>query len=146
MKLKNWLAILVTALTISTSFAQSENTKDLIANKWIIDQEAMKPVLQKMLEENPQTSALDELNKQVALSTALNQISTIKIEYKKDGSLASVNPNGNSVGVWSLSSDGRELTTKTEGKPEKKFTIIEISKLKLQLLTADKKSLFFKSE
>jgi hypothetical protein len=128
--IKKTLMLLALILTFSTSFAQSVASKELLCKKWIVDDESMKPILMKMIKENPMAE----------------QISGTKIEYKMDGTTAKVAKSGNSNGSWSLSTDGKELTTKNEGKPDRVFSFAEISKTKLILLSADGKNIVFKPE
>ncbi|MEO8517530.1 MAG: hypothetical protein ABI426_12320, partial [Flavobacterium sp.] len=53
---------------------------------------------------------------------------------------------GDGSGTWTLSADNKELTTKSEAKPEKKFTILEITKTKLNILSSDGKNVILKTE
>ncbi len=138
--------LLAFGLTISTSFAQNVATKELLCKKWIVDDESMKPVLLKMMKENPMAANASDADLQIGLNMAMEQISGSKMEYKMDGSTAKVAKSGNSVGTWFLSPDGKELTTKSDGKPDRVFSFAEITKTKLSLLSTDGKNIIFKSE
>jgi hypothetical protein len=144
--IKKTLMLLALILTFSTSFAQSVASKELLCKKWIVDDESMKPILMKMIKENPMAASASEADLQMGLNMAMEQISGTKIEYKMDGTTAKVAKSGNSNGSWSLSTDGKELTTKNEGKPDRVFSFAEISKTKLILLSADGKNIVFKPE
>jgi hypothetical protein len=110
--------------------------------KWKMDTELMKPVIEKMMNENPQMANLDALNKNIAVSTALNQISENSIEYKEDGTIVNTSSKGVMMGTWKWDDATEELTTKSDNKPEKKFKIISLTKTKLHLRTQDNKDVF----
>jgi hypothetical protein len=111
-----------------------------------MDLEAMKPVVMTLLATNPQFLALDEATKATATEQTMAQLATLKVEYKADGVMLRNDPTGAVTGTWSVSEDGKELTTKTEGKPDKKYKIQEISKTKLNMMSADGRNLILKPE
>ncbi len=144
--IKKTLMLLALVLTFSSSFAQNVATKELLCKKWIVDDESMKPILMKMIKENPMAASASEADLQMGLNMAMEQLSGTKMEYKMDGTTAKIAKSGNSTGTWTLSADGKELTTKSEGKPDRVFSFAEISKTKLSLLSADGKNIVFKPE
>ena len=147
MKLIQKLAmVFFVAFAFATATAQTGESKKLIVNKWLIDKEAMKPVIKTMLATNPQFMGLDEATKESTLGMVLEQISGLRVEYKSDGSMLRNDVNGEVAGTWALSADGKELTTKSEGKPDKKYTLLEISKTKLNLMSSDGKNIILKTE
>lgn len=139
-------AVLFIAFAFSTASAQTGDSKSLIVNKWFIDKDAMKPVIKAMLATNPQFIGLDEATKESTLGMVMEQISGLRVEYKNDGTMLRNDVNGEVPGTWSLSADGKELTTKSEGKPDKKYTLLEISKTKLNLMSSDGKNIILKTE
>jgi Lipocalin-like domain len=143
--MKKTLFLLVILLQSFIGSSQNSFDKKLIIKKWKIDLEAMKPVVEKMLSENEQMSTLDELNKKVAVTTALNQISAMAIEYKSDGVLLNTTSKGDTTGTWKWDGDSNTILTKTNDKPEKKFTVITLSEKKLHLKTAENKDLHLMS-
>lgn len=143
---RNWATFLLVAFAISISSAQSGDAKKLIVNKWVVDVEAMKPVIMTMLGTNPQFSGMDEATKTSTLAMVLQQISSLKVEYKPDGAMHRTDPSGSVTGTWSLSADGKELVTKAEGTPDKKYTVMEISKTKLSMLSSDGRNIILKTE
>jgi hypothetical protein len=144
--IRNIATLLLVAFAITTSSAQSNDSKKLIVNKWVIDKEAMKPIIMTMLSTNPQFAGMDEATRASTLTMALEQISSLKVEYKADGTMLRNDPTGSVAGNWSLSEDGKELTTKAEGKPDKKYTLLEISKTKLNLMSAEGRNIILKTE
>lgn len=145
-QIKNLVALFLVAFTFATASAQNADSKKLIVNKWVIDQEAMKPVLKAMLATNPQFLALDEATKESTMTMAMQQLATMKVEYKADGTLQRKDPNGEATGNWILSDDGKEFTNKVEGKADKKYTILELTKTKLSILSSDGRNLILKAE
>ena len=147
MKLFQKLAtVLFVAFAISTSSAQTGESKKLIVNKWFIDKEAMQPVIKTMLATNPQFINLDEATKESTLVMVMEQLANMRVEYKSDGSMLRNDPNGEVAGTWSLSEDGKELTTKSEGKPDKKYTLLEITKTKLNMMSSDGRNIILKTQ
>jgi|GEM_PF-7117455 len=148
--IKNVMVLLVFIFTLTGIYGQSGETKDLLINKWVIDKDAMKPVIEKVLAKNPQYLMQDEVSKKQSVNTVIDQqLSGIKIEYKKDRTYTKSDPNdSNTTGNWTLDTNGRELTTKSGDKPEKKYTIVNISKTKLHLNLIGKENsdLFLKVE
>ena len=144
--LKNLATVFLVAFTFATASAQTAESKKLIVNKWVMDLEAMKPVVMTLLATNPQFLALDEATKATATEQTMAQLATLKVEYKADGVMLRNDPTGAVTGTWSVSEDGKELTTKTEGKPDKKYKIQEISKTKLNMMSADGRNLILKPE
>ena len=144
--IKNLATLLLVVFSITVASAQSNDAKKLIVNKWVIDQEAMKPVIMTMLATNPQFAGLDEASKASTLAMVMGQVSSVKIEYKADGTMLRTDSSGDGAGTWTLSADGKELTTKSEGKPEKKFTILELAKTKLSIVAPDGKNVILKTE
>lgn len=145
-KIKIYATFILVAFAMAISSAQSGETKKLIQNKWVADVEAMKPIIITMLGINPQFAGMDEETKASRVAMALQTMSALKIEYKTDGVMNKTDAGGNSIGTWALSADGKELTIKSDGKSENKYTVIEISKTKLHLLSANGKKLFLKAE
>lgn len=144
--IKNLATVLLVVFSITASSAQSGEAKKLIVNKWVIDKEAMKPIISIMLATNPQFAGLDEASKASTLNMVLEQVAALKVEYKADGSMQRTDPTGDVTGSWSLSDDGKELTTKATGKPDKKYTLLEITKTKLNLMSLDGKNIILKTE
>lgn len=145
--LKSLATFLLVAFSISLASAQSGDAKKLIVNKWVIDQEAMKPLIMTMLATNPQFASMDDATKTSTMGMVMQQISSMKVEYKADGAMLRTDPSGGNVaGTWALSADGKELTTKAEGKPDSKYKILELTKTKLNFTTADGKNIILKSE
>lgn len=144
--IKNWATLFIVAFTITTSFAQLGESKKLIVNKWVIDKEAMKPIVMTMLATNPQFTSLDEAGKLSNLNMILEQLSSLKVEYKADGIMLRNDPTGSVSGTWALSDDGKELITKAEGKPDKKYSLLELTKTKLNLMSSDGRNLILKTE
>ena len=128
--IKNSILVLLFTLILTGVSAQSNETKKIIINKWIIDKEAM----EKVLVDNPQIAGLDEVNKQIIITRSLQKISSMTKEFKEDGTCISISSKGTTIGKWSLSSDGKELIIKSTDKPEKKFTVVSVSKTKLHLI------------
>lgn len=139
-------AVFLFAFAFNTATAQMAESKNLIVNKWFIDKEAMKPVIKTLLATNPQFIGADEATRESTLTMVLEQLSGIRVEYKSDGSMLRNDVNGEVTGTWSLSTDGKELTTKAEGKPDKKYTLLEITKTKLNLMSSDGKNIILKTE
>lgn len=144
--IKNVATLLLVVFSISVASAQSTEAKKLIVNKWVIDKEAMKPIITAMLATNPQFMGLDEASRASTLDMVLGQVSNVKIEYKADGTMLRTDSTGDGTGTWTLSADGKELTTKSEGKPEKKFTLLEVTKTKLNMMSSDGKNVILKTE
>jgi hypothetical protein len=146
--IKNVIVLAILTLTLTGAFAQSGETKNLLINKWIIDKEAMKPIIGIMLATNPQFSTLDAAGKEGFLNTIVDQqLSGIKLEYRKDGTFTGSNPDGsNTTGNWTLSTNEKELTTKAGDKPEKKYNIVAVSKTKLHLMGEGNREIFLKTE
>lgn len=148
--IKNVATLLIVAFTISTSFAQSTDTKKQLINKWAFNKEAMKPVIKAFIEAMPQIAALDESERTAAVEASveqsIEQSGNMKFDFKADGKF--VRTNGDEIinGTWLLSADNKELTIRLEGKPEKKMTIVELSDSKLNLLYPDGKNLILKKE
>ena len=145
--IKKLIMFLVLLLfTFSATFAQNVATKELLCKKWIIDDESMKPIIIKMMKANPMVAGASEADLQMQIGMAMVQISGTKIEYKTDGSIAKFSKSGNTVGIWTLSTDGKTLKTKTNGKPERIFSFIEISNIKLNIIDAEGKNMILKPE
>jgi hypothetical protein len=143
---KKIMMLLALVLTFSTSFAQNVASKELLCKKWIIDDESMKPIIMKMMKENPMSAGASEADLQMGLNMAMEQISGTKVEFKLDGTTSKLNKNIPSTGKWTLSTDGKELISISEGKPDRIFSFIEISKTKLSLATTDGKNFIYKPE
>jgi hypothetical protein len=143
--IKNLATLLLVVFSISMSTAQSTDSNKLIVNKWVIDKEAMKPIIAMMLATNPQFAGLDEATKSSTLDMALEQASSLKVEYKADGTMLRTDPTGETAGTWSLSADSKELTTKAEGKPDKKYTVLVLSKTSLSMMSADGRNIILKA-
>nr|WP_294939004.1 hypothetical protein [uncultured Flavobacterium sp.] len=143
---KNLATFFLVAFAITIASAQSGEAKKLIVNKWVVDQAAMKPMIMTMLATNPQFAGLDEATKTSTMAMVMEQIASLKVEYKADGAMNRTDPSGSVNGTWSLSADGKELTTKAEGTPDKKYTLVEISKTKLSLMSADGRNIILKPE
>lgn len=143
---RNLATFLLVAFAITLSSAQSGDAKKLIVNKWVVDVEAMKPVIMTMMATNPQFAGLDEATKASTLTMVLQQISSMKVEYKTDGVMQRTDPSGNINGTWALSADGKELVTKAEGTPDKKYTLVEVTKTKLNMLSSDGRNIILKTE
>ena len=144
--IKNLATLLLVVFTITSSFAQTNDSKKAIVNKWVIDKEAMKPIISIMLATNPQFAALDEASKASTLNMVMEQVSALKVEYKADGVMLRTDPTGDVAGTWSLSDDGKELTTKSEGKPDKKYSVLALTTTKLSLMSPDGKNIILKTE
>ena len=145
--IKNVIVLALFTLTLTGAFAQSGETKNLLINKWVIDKEAMKPIITIMLASSPQAAALDAAGKEANINAILDQISGVKLEYRKDGTFTGSNPDGsNTTGNWALSANEKELTTKAGDKPEKKYTIGAVSKTILHLVGEGNREIFLKAE
>lgn len=140
--IKKYLLVLILPFFAINGIAQKGDIKQNLVGKWKMDTELMKPIIEKMMNENPQTANLDALNKNIAVSTALSQISENSIEYKVDGTMVNSTTKGVAIGTWKWDIATEELTTKSENKPEKKFKIISLTKTKLHLKTQDNKDLY----
>ncbi len=144
--IKQLMMFLALALTFTTAFAQNVATKELLCKKWVIDEESMKPQILKMIKENPMAAGASEADLQSGLSMAMEQLSGTKMEYKTDGTSIKSSKTATTTGTWSLSADGKQLTAKSEGKPDRLFTFAEITKTKLILVSPDGKNVIFKLE
>lgn len=142
--IKSIATLLLVVFSISMSTAQSNESKKLIVNKWVIDKEAMKPIITMAMATNPQFASLDEAAKLNVFNMTFEQISKLKVEYKADGVMLRTDPTGDISGTWSLSDDGKELTTKAEGKPDKKYSVVELSKTRLSMMSVDGRNIILK--
>ncbi|HEU4497133.1 MAG TPA: hypothetical protein VFR70_08795 [Flavobacterium sp.] len=131
---------------LDRSLWQSGETQKLLANKWIIDTEAMKPSIAAIVATHPQTASLDAAAKEEYTNNILGEMSGFGFELSSNGNFAGAGSEGNVAGKWKLSADSKELTTQTEGKPERKFIIAAVSKTKLHLIGEDSRDMFLKTE
>lgn len=123
--------------------AQEIDTK-LLIKKWKVDVELMRPVIAQMLSERPDMTGLNEINKKVAIQTALDQIAFNTIEYKQDGTRESVTSKGKTTEKWKYNEVTNTIIVETEKNKEKIFNIIKLEADKLHLRTEDNKDLFLK--
>ncbi len=144
--IKKSIMLSVFALTFSKAFSQKIASKELLCKTWTFDMEAMKPIIMATIKSNPIVAILSEVKREKILNIAIEQISGSKIEYKIDGTTAKYSKSGNSYGTWALSDDGKKLSTKSKGKPDKIFSFLEISKTKLSIIDTDGKNLVLKLE
>jgi len=144
--IKHIATVLLLTFSFSTISAQNADSKALIVNKWVIDKEAMKPVVLAAYALNPQFMAMDEAGKAAAISMTMDQLDKLKVEYKIDGVMLRNDPTGFVTGKWSLSEDGKVLTTKAEGKPDKVYNILEISKNKIDMMSTEGRNIILKTE
>ncbi len=110
------------------------DNKSLIAKKWKFDVESMKKAMdeemsKKSEEEQKQGKAMQEM--------IVGMLGMVTMEFKADGSMESGAMGQVTKGTWTLSDDGKTLTTKEEGKDEQKMNIKEINADKL-VFTSDK--------
>lgn len=143
-----FMKILSFAIMYIVSFGLSaqEINESSIVKKWKIDLELMQDVVSQMISEKPEMAKLDEINKSVAIQTAIEKIAHIKMEYKIDGTVISVNSKGTSQGTWKFDKIENVIISKIGNNKEKKFKIISIDAKKMHLKTDQNKDLFFITE
>lgn len=139
------LLILVSICMASVCKAQSNDSESLLQKEWKIDLIAMNAVFAKMIEANPSTASLDDLNKQVAIETAMERVADMKVFYKSDNNLlVTRSKQDSSTGKWEISDDQKEITHITDDNGlTKKYTIVELTDSNLQLLTDTNINLIF---
>jgi hypothetical protein len=99
-----------------------------------MDVEAMKPVIEKKLSQDPQFAFLSEAEKEEGILSILETLKQDTIEYKSDGTIDRNGSEGFSKGIWKLDTTKGELITKTDNNKEKKFQIIHLDKNKLHFI------------
>ena len=141
--MKKYTTVMFIAFFITNAMAQKEEIKQNLIQKWKFNLELMKPTVEKILSENPEMANVDELDKAMAMDSALSEMAQSSIEYIGDGTLIKTTSDGNSAGTWKYDDQLEVLITKTKKEPEKRFKIIELDKTKLHLKTQDNKDVFF---
>lgn len=129
------IILIVTLLFVASTsiFAQSENANQFIVNKWKIDLKEMKNIVIAKLKTEEQYQGLVGEQFDIAVETALEKVSNLKMEFNSDGSYSRTNSKGTAKGKWELSQDLKTLTTQTVSEPKKTFQVKEINKSKLVL-------------
>lgn len=141
--MKKYTTVMFIAFFITNAMAQKEQIKQNLIQKWKFNLELMKPTVEKILSENPEMANVDELDKAMAMDSALSEMVQSSIEYIADGTLIKTTSDGSSAGTWKYDDQLEVLITKTKKEPEKRFKIIELDKTKLHLKTLDNKDVFF---
>lgn len=146
LNLENMKKILLIFLQFISLTALTQNTdvEKNIVKKWKFDLEAMNPIYKKIIEESPQYKNLDDNNKLVAVSTALEQISNDTLEFTKEGTYINIDPKVITRGIWKINESGEELILQKADKPEKRFKIIELNETKLHIKTREGIELVYK--
>lgn len=130
-------------LFLFVGFLAYSQTGSLISNKWVIDVEAMEPVIEARLNSNPSFGNLSESEKKIAIQTTLNQIAKSNVEYKADGTYLSETSSKKKTGKWRLDKETNTLYVNVEEK-EMIYKIVSISKNELKLENNDGVKLYFK--
>jgi len=128
--MKNLVTIILMVLCVVKVNAQEFDSK-LLCKKWKMDVEAMKPVIEKKLSQDPQFAFLSEAEKEQALLSILETFKQDTIEYKSDGTIERNASEGFSKGTWKLDTTKGEPITKIDNNKEKKYQIIHLDKNKL---------------
>lgn len=121
-----------------------EIDEKLLCKKWTIDVELMRPVVEDMLSKRPDMADLDEVNRKVAIQTALNKITNNTVEYKANGVRTSFTSKGTSKSTWTYHRKKNELVVLDDNKLRSKFTIIKLTSNSLHLISENGTKLFFK--
>lgn len=132
-----WLSIVIMFFTSLRGVAQDKSINDLLIKKWIVDTVAMKVVFLEKLEKDPKYEGLDDEQKKIAVKTAIDKVAKLTIEYKSDGTCISTTSKGSSKSLWNINNNGKTITTKTDGKPDKIITIREVSENKLVIISSE---------
>ena len=141
--MKKYTTVMFIAFFITNAMAQKEEIKQNLIQKWKFNLELMKPTVEKILSENPEMANVDELDKAMAMDSALSEMAQSSIEYIRDGTLIKTTSDGSSAGTWKYDDQLEVLIAKTKKEPEKRFKIIELDKTKLHLKTQDNRDVFF---
>ncbi|XLS29314.1 hypothetical protein ACJD0Z_00500 [Flavobacteriaceae bacterium M23B6Z8] len=142
--MKNMMNICIVLLLFTGSlFAQTDNTA-LISKKWVINKEAMRPVIADLLSTDPETAGLKGAAKESAISEGLERISKMRIEMQADGSAVMASARGEDKGTWRFANNETVLYTKRDGGKENKFTIKSLTENELVIVSVNKVKLILK--
>ncbi len=133
-------------LTSGALFAQSNKTK-LISKKWIVNKEAMRPVITKMILDDPTVAELDNDMKLQTVKNAIHIISKLRIELSTQGTIITRSTKGVDTGTWKFSRDETKLYTQSsDGKIKEQFIVQTLNNSKLVLATPNNVQLIFRRQ
>lgn len=142
--MKNMMNLCLMLLLFTGSLsAQSDNTT-LISKKWVINTKAMRPVIAKLISEDPDTAKLKGNAKESAIAEGLERLSKMRIEMQPDGNAVMASARGEDKGTWRFANNQTVLYTKREGGKENKFAIESLTEDELVIVSANKVKLILK--
>lgn len=143
--MKNIMTICIALFICAGSlYAQSSKT-ELISKKWVINQEAMRPVIAEILKLDPETASLTGEARESAISEGVKRLAKMRIEMNTDGSAIMASSKGEDKGTWRFNKKETELYTKRKGSKERKFTIKSLSEDQLVIVSSNNIKLILKS-
>lgn len=107
---------LILVIMLTGACAESSDTKVLLINKWVIDREAMRPILKAKPETDHKSAMAGAAFKEANVSEMLDDMLRFKIEFKQDGTFIASHTNSNITGKWSLRKNEKELIFKPKDK------------------------------
>jgi hypothetical protein len=138
MKNQMMSSLFIFATALLMAFRPAEDPKKLLVRKWKVNEAKMKPFVKEMIKEMAakQGATLPAEQQSQQVDIVWGMIGSMTIDYKADGTFeAHSQQQGDEKGKWTLSADGRQLTTPREGKPTRDFKIITLTETLLELET-----------
>lgn len=131
-------------LTTGAVFAQSGKTQ-MLSKKWVINKQAMKPIITKLLLASPQMADFTKEMQEITIKNAVDKIGNLKMDIRPTGSIMVQNDTGKDLGTWKFNSDQTKLyTSSSDGKTNEQFIIETLSTEKLILVGDGNVKLIFR--
>jgi hypothetical protein len=138
------MLLMLLFLTTSTVFGQTSRDQQL-CKKWIIDKEAMKPVIIELLMASPQMAEFDKEMKKITIDNAVNTLARLKMHIQPNGKMLVQNDAGKDMGIWRFNADKTELYTQSsDGKTKENFLVETLTTDRLVLVGKKNVKLIFR--
>lgn len=141
---KTIMLLMLVFLTTGAVFAQSSKTKQ-ISKKWVINKEAMRPIITKLLMTSPKMGEFNKEMREITIENAVSMISRLKMDIRTTGAIVVQNDVGKDMGTWKFSSDETKMYTQSsDGKTKEQFLVETLTNSKLVLVGPKDVKLIFR--
>lgn len=132
-RLQKVLVVVILAGLVAFQFSQ--DPKKFIVKKWKLNETEMKQKITQIVREQSEKQGMNLTDEQVTgeVGKAWEMLKSMTMEFKSDGTFDSNTAQGQQTGKWTLSEDGKQLTTQREGNPARNFVVRKLTKDELVL-------------